>query len=88
MAFNPLNQIKSVVGGNLVKVAGNLPSAIASRVLGGSNSSNLSNVFNGVTRGTKKNTKVVKDSYVLQTMRYLELLKECKKSGNKKQKVI
>ena len=57
MAFNPLNQIKSVVGGNLVKVAGNLPSAIASRVLGGSNSSNLSNVFNGVTRGTKKNTK-------------------------------
>ena len=38
--------------------------------------------------GTKKNTKVVKDSYVLQTMRYLELLKECKKSGNKKQKVI
>ncbi len=57
MAFNPLNEIKSVVGGNLVKVAGNLPSAVASRVLGGSNTSNLSNVFNGVTKGTKKNTK-------------------------------
>ena len=34
------------------------------------------------------NTKVVKDNVVVQTMRYLELLKELKKSGNKKQKVL
>ena len=38
--------------------------------------------------GTSSKSAVVKDSYVLQTMRYLELLKELKKSGNKKQKVI
>tara|TARA_Y100000401_G_scaffold20101_1_gene13414 strand:- start:124 stop:1011 length:888 start_codon:yes stop_codon:yes gene_type:complete len=37
--------------------------------------------------GTDKNSRI-KDSNVLQTMRYLELLKELKKSGNKKQKVI
>ena len=30
----------------------------------------------------------VKDKIVVQTMRYMELLKELKKSGNKKQKVI
>tara|TARA_B100000287_G_scaffold393508_1_gene406804 strand:- start:1473 stop:2345 length:873 start_codon:yes stop_codon:yes gene_type:complete len=30
------------------------------------------------------NTRVVKDSVVVQTMRYMELLKELKKSGNKK----
>ena len=34
------------------------------------------------------NSNNVKDSSVVQTMRYLELLKELKKSGNKKQKVI
>ena len=34
------------------------------------------------------NSKIVKDSHVVQTMRYLELLKETKKNGNKKQKVI
>ena len=33
-------------------------------------------------------SKIVKDSQVVQTMRYMELLKELKKSGNKKQKVI
>ena len=33
-------------------------------------------------------SNIVKDSTVVQTMRYLELLKELKKSGNKKQKVI
>jgi|TARA_B100000073_G_C23695573_1_gene558188 hypothetical protein len=33
-------------------------------------------------------SKTVKDSYVVQTMRYMELLKELKKSGNKNQKVI
>ena len=38
--------------------------------------------------GTNDKSKIVKDSYVVQTMRYLELLKEVKKSGNKKQKVI
>ena len=32
--------------------------------------------------------KNVKDSVVVQTMRYMELLKELKKSGNKKQKVL
>jgi hypothetical protein len=38
--------------------------------------------------GVNDKSKIVKDSYVIQTMRYLELLKELKKSGNKKQKVI
>jgi len=38
--------------------------------------------------GINEKSSVVKDSYVTQTMRYLELLKELKKSGNKKQKVI
>ena len=30
-------------------------------------------------------SKIVKDNVVVQTMRYMELLKELKKSGNKKQ---
>ena len=38
--------------------------------------------------GLNDKSDVVKDSYVIQTMRYLELVKEVKKSGNKKQKVI
>ena len=38
--------------------------------------------------GVNDKSDVVKDTYVVQTMRYLELLKELKKSGNKKQKVI
>jgi hypothetical protein len=38
--------------------------------------------------GLNDNSDVVRDDYVVQTMRYLELLKELKKSGNKKQKVI
>ena len=38
--------------------------------------------------GNSDKTKVVKDSYVLQTMRYLELLKELKKSGNKNKKTL
>ena len=38
--------------------------------------------------GLNDKSNVVKDSYVIQTMRYLELLKELKKSGNKKKKVI
>ena len=38
--------------------------------------------------GVNDKSNVVKDEYVVQTMRYLELLKELKKSGNKKQKVI
>ena len=33
-------------------------------------------------------SKLVKDNVVVQTMRYMELLKELKKSGSKKQKVI
>ena len=33
-------------------------------------------------------TNLVKDSVVVQTMRYMELLKELKKSGNKKQTII
>ena len=37
--------------------------------------------------GVSKN-KNIKDSHVVQIMRYMELLKELKKSGNKKQKVI
>ena len=38
--------------------------------------------------GINDKSDVVKDEYVIQTMRYLELVKEVKKSGNKKQKVI
>jgi len=38
--------------------------------------------------GINDKSDVVKDEYVTQTMRYLELVKEVKKSGNKKQKVI
>jgi hypothetical protein len=38
--------------------------------------------------GINEKTSVVKDSHVIQVMRYLELLKELRKSGNKKQKVI
>ena len=37
--------------------------------------------------GTGK-AKIVKDSIVVQTMRYMELLKELKKSGNKNKTVI
>jgi len=39
--------------------------------------------FCGVTR-----SKLVKDNIVVQTMRYMELLKELKKSGNKNKKII
>jgi len=38
--------------------------------------------------GLSDKSNVVKDEYVIQTMRYLELLKELKKSGNKNKKVI
>ena len=38
--------------------------------------------------GISDKSDVVKDSYVLQTMRYLELLKELKKSGNKNKKTL
>ena len=38
--------------------------------------------------GVDNKQNVVKDSHVLQTMRYLELIKEMKKSGNKNKKVI
>ena len=38
--------------------------------------------------GVDDKSSVVKDEYVIQTMRYLELLKELKKSGNKNKKVI
>ena len=38
--------------------------------------------------GINDKSDVVKDEYVVQSMRYLELLKELKKSGNKNQKVL
>ena len=38
--------------------------------------------------GLNENSKIVKDKFVLQTMRYLELLKELKRSGSKNKKVI
>ena len=38
--------------------------------------------------GLNDKSNVVKDEYVIQTMRYLELVKEVKKSGNKNKKVI
>lgn len=50
----------------------------------------MSEAINSINKlcGLEDNSSVVKDSYVVQTMRYLELLKELKKSGNKKQKTI
>ena len=38
--------------------------------------------------GVDSKQNLVKDSHVLQTMRYLELIKEMKKSGNKNKKLI
>ena len=38
--------------------------------------------------GLNDKSKVVKDSYVTQTMRYMELLKELKKSANKNKKTL
>tara|TARA_B100001250_G_scaffold411424_1_gene440043 strand:- start:489 stop:1364 length:876 start_codon:yes stop_codon:yes gene_type:complete len=38
--------------------------------------------------GINLKSNLVKDSHVVQTMRYLELLKELKKSGSKKQKTL
>jgi hypothetical protein len=38
--------------------------------------------------GVKDSSKIVKDEYVVQTMRYLELLKELKKSANKNKKTL
>ena len=38
--------------------------------------------------GINDNSKVVKDDYVVQTMRYLELSKEIKKSANKNKKTL
>ena len=38
--------------------------------------------------GINDKSNIVKDSYVIQTMRYLELLKELKKSGNKDKKTL
>ena len=38
--------------------------------------------------GLNDKSKVVKDSHVLQTMRYLELVKEIKKSGSKNKKTL
>ena len=38
--------------------------------------------------GIDDKSDVVKDEYVVQTMRYLELLKELKKSGNKNKKTL
>ena len=38
--------------------------------------------------GLDNKSKMVKDSHVTQTMRYLELLKELKKSGNKNKKTL
>jgi hypothetical protein len=38
--------------------------------------------------GLNENSKIVKDTHVIQTMRYLELIKELKKSGNKNKKTL
>ena len=37
---------------------------------------------------TTKNSQQIKDSTVIQTMRYMELLKELKKSANKNKKTL
>ena len=39
-------------------------------------------------KSNENNPRVIKDSVIIRMMRYYELLKELKKSGNKKQKVI
>jgi len=38
--------------------------------------------------GVNDKSEIVKDSHVVQTMRYLELVKELKKSGNKNKKTL
>jgi predicted metallo-beta-lactamase superfamily hydrolase len=38
--------------------------------------------------GINDKSEIVKDSHVVQTMRYLELIKELKKSGNKNKKTL
>ena len=49
----------------------------------------LKEAINSVDKFCKpKKSNIVKDDVVVQTMRYMELLKELKKSGNKKQTVI
>ena len=42
----------------------------------------------GAVTGTSNKSNMVKDSVVIQTMRYMELLKELKKSGNKNKKTL
>ena len=42
----------------------------------------------GKSKVTVRKKKIIEDEVVVQTMRYMELLKELKKSGNKKQKVL
>ena len=44
--------------------------------------------YKTVNEALDKKTNNVKDSYVIQTMRYLELLKELKKSAYKNKKVV
>ena len=50
----------------------------------------MNEVLNSIDKfcGTNDKSDVVKDEYVIQTMRYLELVKEVKKSGNKNKKLI
>ena len=57
-----------------------------------SNTNSLKDTLKEIVKGLKQDLKLhsknLKDEYVVQTMRYLELLKELKKSGNKNKKVI
>ena len=48
----------------------------------------LKEVIKSIDKFCNTDNQNVKDSVVVQTMRYMELLKELKKSGNKKQKVL
>jgi hypothetical protein len=50
----------------------------------------LKEAINSINKlcGLNDKSKTIKDSHVVQTMRYMELVKELKKSGNKNKKVV
>ena len=50
----------------------------------------LSEAINSMNKfcGISNKSKIVKDTAILQTMRYMELLKELKKSANKNKKTL
>ena len=77
-----LKEMVTNIKGQLKKYAGNLQDKVVKIKL--QESIRSINKFCGVN--SKSST--VKDLHVVQTMRYMELLKELKKSGSKNKKVI